>query len=103
MATAEGFDGLPILAYSTATFDSDGEPIEAFLVVAKCLDAGCRDIQTSIVATLIDEAEAASGRWWPGGEISIHIGDRGLPMIAYGTLDGLHLVRCRDQACAPPG
>ena len=71
-------------------------------MVAKCRDAACTEVQTSTVATLISGAEATSGRWWPGGEISIHIGESGLPMIAYGTLDGLHLIRCQDQACTPP-
>ncbi len=90
-------DGLPLVVYLANTNHGPGR-----LLVSKCVDASCNDHTTVEVAgPLVSEADLALGRFHHG-EVSVVIGDSGLPLIAYGTIDGLHLIRCADPACNPP-
>ena len=98
-------DGLRVLLYATFPVDQGyGDPIPVDLIVAECTDAACSSTITHRVATPVTEEDVAAGRWWDSdGAFSMWMRDDGLPLIAYGTVDGVHLIRCPDAACTPPG
>jgi hypothetical protein len=95
-----GSDGLLLLIH--APVDSQTESVGPHLLVTKCVNASCSEHTTVQVASLISDQDVALGRFVVGFGPSLVIGDDGLPLIAYGAIDGLHLIRCPDAACTPP-
>jgi hypothetical protein len=93
-----GADGLLLLVWAP----TGSQPDYGHLLVTKCADTSCSEHTTVKVASLISDGDLALGRFVVGVGPSVAIGDRGLPLIAYGTIDGLHLIRCPDAACTPP-
>lgn len=93
-----GPDGALLVVY--APFGDDGELKS--LMVMTCADLACATTTSVEVASLITDENLALGRWAHGADPSVMIGDDGLPLVAYGTIEGLHLIRCEDLACTPP-
>jgi hypothetical protein len=98
-------DGLPVFLYATFPVDQDqGDPIPVDLIITECADAACASMTSHVVAEPVTGEDVAAGRWWDSdGAFSTWLRDDGVPLIAYGTIDGLHLIRCTDKACTPPG
>jgi hypothetical protein len=94
-----GADGLLLLVW----VPTESQPDYGHLLVTKCADASCSEHTTVQVASLISDGDLALGRFVVGVGPSVAIGDDGLPLIVYGTIDGLHLIRCLDTACTAPG
>jgi hypothetical protein len=93
-----GADGLLLLVY----VPTESDPDYGRLLVTRCSNASCSEYTTVQVASLISDRDLALGRFVVGVGPSVIIGDRGLPLITYGAIDGLHLIRCADAACTPP-
>lgn len=97
-------DGLRVLLYATFPEDENGNPIPVDLIVATCTDAACSSTTTHRVAEPVTEEDVAAGRWWDSdGAFSMWLDDNGVPLIAYGTIDGVHLIRCPDAVCTSAG
>lgn len=93
-----GADGLLLLVHAPSELDPD----YGRLFVTKCANTSCSDHTTVQVASLISDEDLALGKFVVAVGPSVVIGDRGLPLITYGAIDGLHLIRCPDAACTPP-
>jgi hypothetical protein len=95
-----GSDGLLLLIHAPSNqLEPDG-PRQ--LLVTKCVNASCSEHTTVQVASLISDQDLALGKFVVGFGPSVLIGGNGLALIAYGAIDGLHLIRCPDLACTPP-
>jgi hypothetical protein len=96
-----GADGMLLLVHAPVDNQSESD-WPRHLLVTKCANASCSEHTTVQVASLISDQDVALGKFVVGFGPSLVIGDDGLPLIAYGAIDGLHLIHCPDLACTPP-
>jgi hypothetical protein len=87
-AIAVGSDGLPVVAF----YDGTGSTNPKLL---RCADTNCTSVSSSV--TLDTSGPATTGQ-----EISVAIGNDGLPIVSYkdSTTPDLRVTKCGDLACS---
>lgn len=103
-----GTDGLPVMIFGVgedafSEYHGESMGIGTHIMVTKCDDVGCSSGTTTEVAyPHLTQEQFDQGWFWHGGAVTATIRANGLPLIAYGDIDGLHLIRCPNVACLPP-